>query len=105
MFALAKGGVVAHLKKGDALLIPDGWWHQVRTSPGRNVAVTFEFEPYEGLESLWPGDTFHKYIDGPKWSDQVPGLTATELDFALLHPTFRVAGATQVSYEEVHHKP
>ena len=36
MFARLKGGMVAHLHVGDALLIPDGWWHQVlaRSPPG-----------------------------------------------------------------------
>lgn len=30
MFAHMRGGKVAHLRQGDALLIPDGYWHQVR---------------------------------------------------------------------------
>jgi hypothetical protein len=71
LFAAMRGGMVAHLHKGDGLLIPDGWWHQVRTWPGKNIAVTYEFEPYEGLERLWPDGAFERYVADPKWSSQV----------------------------------
>ena len=71
LFAHLKGGVVAHLHAGDALLVPDGWWHQVRTWPGKNIAVTIEFEPYEGLDALWPADSFERYLREPRWSKQV----------------------------------
>jgi len=76
LFAHMRGGQVATLHAGDALLFPDGWWHQVRTHPGKNVAVTWEFEPFEGLEQLWPPsedgqDSFRGYLDDPKWSSQV----------------------------------
>ena len=37
---------LATLRAGDALYIPDGWWHLVR-SHGRNVAVAVEFEPFD----------------------------------------------------------
>ena len=70
LFASMRHGMVAHLHKGDALFIPDGWWHQVRTYPAKNVAVTWEFEPYEGLEQLWPDD-FQKYLKLGRWSSQV----------------------------------
>jgi len=75
MFAQLEGGMVAHLHAGDALLIPDGWWHQVRTWPGRNAAVTWEFEPFEGLDNLWPRgpegeDLFQTYLRDDKWSSQ-----------------------------------
>lgn len=76
LFGAARGGRVARLRAGDALFIPDGWWHQVRTWPGRNVAITFEFEPYEGLEALWPANggeghlTFRHYLQAGKWSEQ-----------------------------------
>ena len=67
MFAQLEGGMVAHLHGGDALMIPEGWWHQVRTRPGRNAAVTWEFEPYEDLlNNFWPADNF-----GRLWSSQV----------------------------------
>jgi lysine-specific demethylase 8 len=67
MFAQLEGGMVAHLHGGDALMIPEGWWHQVRTRPGRNAAVTWEFEPYEELlNNFWPADNF-----GRLWSSQV----------------------------------
>ena len=74
LFAHMKRGKVAHLHAGDALLIPDGWWHQVRTWPGRNIAVTWEFEPYEGVEQLWPNDDFQEYLNMEgtlMWSRQV----------------------------------
>ena len=64
MFAQLEGGMVAHLHGGDAVLIPEGWWHLVRTHPGRNAAVTWEFEPYEGLLSSFPPA-------GDLWSSQV----------------------------------
>ena len=76
MFAALRGGMVAHLHKGDGLLIPDGWWHQVRTWPGKNVAVTWEFEPYEGIEALWPGDSFERYLADAKWSSQVKDMAS-----------------------------
>ena len=53
LFAHTQNGVVAHVKKGDVVLIPDGWWHQVRSAAGRNSAITFEIEPHEGLQQLW----------------------------------------------------
>ena len=73
IFATLRGGMVANLRAGDALFIPDGWWHQVRTWPGKNVAVTWEFEPYEGLDALWPGGerTFHRFLNADRWSAQV----------------------------------
>lgn len=72
LFAHLGGGKVAHLHEGDALLIPDGWWHQVRTWPGKNVAVTYEFEPYEGIDQLWPDQSdFQRFLDEPLWSRQV----------------------------------
>lgn len=73
LFAALKGGVVATLHAGDALFIPDGWWHAVRTHDARNVAVTWEFEPYEGLEALWPDSerAFRQFLDESLWSSQV----------------------------------
>jgi hypothetical protein len=35
---------VAHLGPGDALWLPAGWWHHVRSAP-RTVAVNYWFEP------------------------------------------------------------
>ncbi|KAL1524666.1 hypothetical protein AB1Y20_019552 [Prymnesium parvum] len=65
LFEHTKGMLVATVSKGDAVLIPDGWWHQVRSHPGRNVAVTLEIEPHEGLMSLWYSDrrALDKYMD------------------------------------------
>lgn len=58
-FAHAKLGVIARLNAGDALLIPDGWWHHVHTEDGKNAAVTWEFEPFDQHEQLWPqGDAY-----------------------------------------------
>jgi hypothetical protein len=72
LFAALRGGMHATLTRGDALFIPDGWWHQVRTRPGRNIAVTWEFEPYEGVEALWPDRRdFARFLRDPKWSRQV----------------------------------
>jgi hypothetical protein len=72
LFGSLRGGLHAKLQKGDALFIPDGWWHQVLSWPGRNVAVAWEFEPYEGIEQLWPPEAdFHGYVHDPRRSQQV----------------------------------
>ena len=77
MFAQLEGGMVAHLRGGDALFIPEGWWHQIRTGPERNAAVTWEFEPYEGIATLWGlldsfgQDTFEQFRADGLWSSQV----------------------------------
>jgi len=85
LFAQLKRGKVAHLRAGDALLIPDGWWHQVRTWPGKNVAVTWEFEPYEGLEALWPSGSFERYLNEQTWSKQVRMKYANKKDVTVRH--------------------
>ena len=77
MFAQLEGGMVAHLRGGDALFIPEGWWHQIHSGPGRNAAVTWEFEPYEGLfANLRPldsfgQDTFEQDLADGLWSSKV----------------------------------
>ena len=43
----------------------------MRTWPGKNIAVTWEFEPFEGIEALWPQGSFERYLHDPKWSSQV----------------------------------
>ena len=45
--------IVANLSAGDAVYIPDGWWHVVR-SHKRNIAVALEFAPFAGEQGLWP---------------------------------------------------
>ena len=34
------------------------------------MAVTWEFEPYEGLTELWPQDSLQQYLRDPVWSRQ-----------------------------------
>ena len=31
-----RDSIIAHVRKGDAILIPDGWWHQVIVTTGRH---------------------------------------------------------------------
>ena len=45
---------VATLRAGDALYIPGGHWHAVKSEPGRNAAISVEFWPY-GFDHLKPG--------------------------------------------------
>ena len=64
----------AVLRKGDALYIPDGWWHLVRSDGPRNVAVAIEFEPFaRGDEQRhWPDDVLERYHwPGLFWAEQV----------------------------------
>ena len=63
----------AVIHAGDALYIPDGWWHLVKSHPGRNVAVAVEFEPFErGVEQHWPRDVLQRYRwGGTFWAEQV----------------------------------
>lgn len=86
LFASLRGGMRAVLRKGDALFIPDGWWHQVQTWPGRNVAVAWEMEPYEGVEQLWPDPAaFAAYRAEPKMSAQVRVKYANKRRVTIAH--------------------
>ena len=86
LFASLRGGMRAVLRKGDALFIPDGWWHQVQTWPGRNVAVAWEMEPYEGVEQLWPDPAaFAAYRSEPKMSAQARVKYANKRRVTMAH--------------------
>lgn len=61
---------------GDAFYIPDGWWHLLRSRPGRNVAIAIEFHPFVGasgeLERHWPPELVQRYHwEGIFWAEQV----------------------------------
>ena len=45
----------------------------MRTWPGKNVAVSWEFEPFEGLTHLWPEgeQAVRRFLSTPRWSEQV----------------------------------
>lgn len=46
--------LAVRLSPGDALYVPRNHPHQVRSPPGaRNVVVSFEFEPLQGIDHLW----------------------------------------------------
>ena len=61
------------LRKGDALYIPDGWWHLIKSKPGRNVAVAVEFEPFvPDVLGAWPPDVLQRYRwKGAFWAESV----------------------------------
>ena len=61
------------LRKGDALYIPDGWWHLIKSLPGRNVAVAVEFEPFvQHVLPLWPREVLERYHwKGTFWAERV----------------------------------
>jgi len=61
----------ARLKPGDAVYIPDGWWHVIK-SHYRNVAVALEMAPFSGEMGLWPGDVkMRRQAPGLYWAEQV----------------------------------
>ena len=47
--------LLAKLEAGDALYLPDGWWHVIRSHGPRNVAVALEIEPYYTPSRLTQG--------------------------------------------------
>lgn len=64
------------LTPGDALYIPDGYWHVIH-SHGRNIALAFEFGPERRWSMPWTADliAFEKH-PGTYWAEQ-RRLTAT----------------------------
>ena len=61
---------IANLSAGDAVYIPDGWWHVVR-SHSRNVAIALEFAPYGGEADAWPTAVLErKGTPGVFWAEQ-----------------------------------
>ena len=59
------------LQPGDAVYIPDGWWHVIR-SHRRNVAVALEMAPFKGEMGLWPADVRARgETPGLYWAEQV----------------------------------
>ena len=66
--------LLARVNAGDALLIPDGWWHVVVSHGPRNVAVAVEFEPFaeHGQQRHWPADVRARHAwPGLFWAEQV----------------------------------
>ena len=63
--------MIARLEAGDALYLPDGWWHVIR-SHGRNVAVALELAPFAGEMGVWPREMVRLRDDpGLYWAEQV----------------------------------
>ena len=68
----AAAPLFANLTAGDALYIPDGWWHVVHSPKGRNVAVALEFAPYRGEHGMWPDDLrVARDAPGLYWAEQM----------------------------------
>ena len=63
---------LATLSAGDAIYIPDSWWHVIR-SHERNVAVSLEFSPYQGEgRHLWPKRVLERRdAPGLYWAEQM----------------------------------
>ena len=61
---------LANISAGDAVYIPDGWWHVIR-SHDRNIAIALEFAPYRGEHGLWPLRVRErKSAPGVYWAEQ-----------------------------------
>ena len=64
--------LIARLEAGDALYLPDGWWHVIRSHGPRNVAVALEIAPYGGEMGVWPREMFAlRETPGLFWAEQV----------------------------------
>jgi hypothetical protein len=62
---------LANLSAGDAVYIPDGWWHVIR-SHSRNIAVALEIAPYQGEGGVWPSEVLgRKSAPGVYWAEQI----------------------------------
>ena len=61
---------LANLSAGDALYIPDSWWHVVR-SHDRNAAVALEWAPFIHEAGEWPAHVrARKENPGVYWAEQ-----------------------------------
>ena len=71
----------ARVAAGDALFIPDGWWHLIR-SHKRNIAVTFEMHPWDhqSQEALLPPEVRRRLGSaGVFWAE------STRIQYAMRH--------------------
>lgn len=81
-FAKSKPRLVP-LKPGDAVYIPDGWWHCVVARAQRNLALTFEMNPYKDNAEHWPMHVRrHLGQAGIFWAEYHRTLTAMNTRFA-----------------------
>lgn len=63
---------IARVSAGDALYIPDGWWHVVRSLAGRNIAIALEVAPYKAEQSVWSQEMITmRNAPGLYWAEQV----------------------------------
>lgn len=45
LFAKVKGKMLVEIGPGDILFLPSFWWHHVKSSEERNIAVNFWYTP------------------------------------------------------------
>ena len=53
-FKKVKGKILAELNHGDTLFIPAFWWHHVKSSKNKNIAVSYWYTP---------DFMFHKFME------------------------------------------
>lgn len=65
---------LANLSAGDAVYIPDGWWHSIKSKDGaRNINLAYEFEPFihDTPARAWPKKVRKRYVTaGIYWAEQ-----------------------------------
>lgn len=91
-FPLLRNATVlfAHLKPGDILYLPHGWWHVIHSLPGRNIGISFEWAAFSSNTGLWPRE-LQLLISHPGlyWAEQAQLTGSFHQNLALKTPSIK----------------